>query len=109
MRPFADGGTYGRFFKGQSTLKIGASLTLFELTDLSAREELRSVVLAAIMILSAQAMRKDRNTRTAWLLDEAWQLLKGGSLADFVETYARKVVSDASLHSIHLYPSLVKS
>src|SRR3546814_15940796 len=61
MRPFADGGTYGRFFKGQSTLKIGASLTVFELSDLSAREELRSVVLAAIMFLSAQAMRKDRS------------------------------------------------
>ena len=89
MRPFADGGTYGRFFKGQSTLKIGASLTVFELSDLSAREELRSVVLAAIMFLSAQAMRKDRGTRKALLLDEAWQLLKGGSMADFVETYAR--------------------
>ena len=70
-------------------MKIGASLTVFELSDLSAREELRSVVLAAIMFLSAQAMRKDRNTRKALLLDEAWQLLKGGSMADFVETYAR--------------------
>src|SRR3546814_3035731 len=41
------------------------------------------------MFLSAQAMRKDRGTRKALLLDEAWQLLKGGSMADFVETYAR--------------------
>jgi conjugal transfer ATP-binding protein TraC len=41
------------------------------------------------MFLSSQAMRKDRSTRKALLLDEAWQLLKGGSMADFVETYAR--------------------
>ena len=89
MRPFSSAGTYGRFFTGQSTLKIGADLTVFELSDLSAREELRSVVLTAIMFLSSQAMRKDRSTRKALLLDEAWQLLKGGSMADFVETYAR--------------------
>ena len=89
MRPFSSKGTYGQFFVGQSTLKIGADLTVFELSDLSAREELRSVVLTAIMFLSSQAMRKDRSTRKALLLDEAWQLLKGGAMADFVETYAR--------------------
>jgi len=89
MRPFSSSGTYGQFFVGQSTLRIGADLTVFELSDLSAREELRSVVLTAIMFLSSQAMRKDRSTRKALLLDEAWQLLKGGSMADFVETYAR--------------------
>jgi conjugal transfer ATP-binding protein TraC len=89
MRPFSSGGTYGGFFKGQSTLRIGANLTVFELSDLSSRPELRSVVLTAIMFLSSQAMRKDRGNRKALLLDEAWQLLKGGSMADFVETYAR--------------------
>src|SRR3546814_10570568 len=71
MRPFADGGTYGRFFKGQSSLKIGAHLTVFELSDLTAREELRSEVLSAIMFLSAQAMRKDRIPRTPLLPDES--------------------------------------
>src|SRR3546814_18117189 len=89
MRPLSTAGPYGRCFTGQSTLKIGASRTVFEPSDLSAREERRSVVLPAIMFLSSQAMRKDRSTRKALLLDEAWQLLKGGSMADFVETYAR--------------------
>src|SRR3546814_896411 len=89
MRPLSTAGPYGRCFTGQSTLKIGASRTVFEPSDLSAREERRSVVLPAIMFLSSQAMRKDRSTRKALLLDEAWQLLKGGSIADFVETYAR--------------------
>ena len=89
MQPFASGGTYGAFFKGQATIRIDAALTVFELSDLAAREELRSVVLTAIMFLSSQAMRADRATRKALLLDEAWQLLKGGSMADFVETYAR--------------------
>ena len=89
MRPFSSAGTYGKFFMGQASLRIGARLTVFELSDLASREELRSVVLSAIMFLSSQAMREDRSTRKALLLDEAWQLLKGGSMADFIEAYAR--------------------
>jgi conjugal transfer ATP-binding protein TraC len=89
MRPFSSTGTYGKFFIGQASLRIGARLTVFELSDLASREELRSVVLSAIMFLSSQAMREDRSTRKALLLDEAWQMLKGGSMAAFIEAYAR--------------------
>jgi conjugal transfer ATP-binding protein TraC len=89
MRPFSSAGTYGKFFVGRASLKIGAALTVFELSDLASREELRSVVLSAIMFLSSQAMREDRATRKALLLDEAWQMLKGGSMAEFIEAYAR--------------------
>src|SRR3546814_7223839 len=52
MRPFSSAGTYGRFFTGQSTLKIGADLTVFELSDLSARAAMRSVVLPALLLHS---------------------------------------------------------
>lgn len=89
MRPFSSTGTYGKFFVGRASLRIGAALTVFELSDLASREELRAVVLSAIMFLSSQAMREDRSTRKALLLDEAWQMLKGGSMADFIEAYAR--------------------
>jgi conjugal transfer ATP-binding protein TraC len=48
------------------------------------------VVLTAIMFMSQQVMRKvDRAIPKALLLDEAWQLLRGGAMADFIETYAR--------------------
>ena len=90
MRPFSSGGTYGRFFQGEVSFELKAQLTVFELSDLSSREELRSVVLTAIMFMSQQMMRKvDRATPKALLLDEAWQMLKGGAMADFIETYAR--------------------
>lgn len=65
MRPFSSSGTYGKFFQGKASLKIGASLTVFELSDSASREELRSVVLSAIMFLSSQAMREDRSTKKA--------------------------------------------
>ena len=90
MFPFSAGGTYGRFFKGAASVDMSNALTVFELSDLSSREELRSVVLTAIMFLSSQTMRRmDRQIPKALLIDEAWQMLRGGSMADFVETYSR--------------------
>ena len=90
MMPFGSSGTYGKFFTGEATFKLDADLTVFELSDLSSREELRSVVLTAIMFMSSQSMRKqDRSRRKALIMDEAWQMLKGGAMAEFVETYAR--------------------
>ena len=90
MRPFSTAGTYGRFFQGEVSFELNSQLTVFELSDLSAREELRSVVLTAIMFMSQQVMRKvDRAIPKALLLDEAWQMLRGGAMADFIETYAR--------------------
>ena len=90
MRPFSRTGTYGRFFEGEVSFELKANLTVFELSDLSSREELRSVALTAIMFMASQAMRReDRSVPKALLLDEAWQMLKGGSMADFIEAYAR--------------------
>jgi len=90
MKPFTSGGTYGAFFVGEATLKLEADFTVFELSDLSTREELRSVVLTAIMFMTTQMMtRTSRSVKKLLLIDEAWQMLKGGSMADFVEVYAR--------------------
>ncbi|SEK04117.1 conjugal transfer ATP-binding protein TraC [Sphingobium sp. AP50] len=90
MRPFSSRGTYGKFFQGEVSFELSAQLTAFELSDLSSREELRSVVLTAIMFMAQQMMRKvDRAIPKALLLDEAWQMLRGGAMADFIETYAR--------------------
>jgi conjugal transfer ATP-binding protein TraC len=86
--PVLERGHLRQVLRGRASL-IGAALTVFELSDLASREELRSVVLSAIMFLSSQAMREDRATRKALLLDEAWQMLKGGSMAEFIEAYAR--------------------
>ena len=90
ITPFTARGTYGRFFIGQASLKLDAAFTVFELSDLAAREELRGVVLTAIMFMTTQMMvQTNRSTRKMLLIDEAWQMLKGGQMADFVEAYAR--------------------
>jgi conjugal transfer ATP-binding protein TraC len=90
MYPFSGAGTYGRFFAGEASVDMSAGLTVFELSDLASREELRSVVLTAVMFLSSQTMRRlERERPKALLIDEAWQMLRGGAMADFVETYSR--------------------
>ena len=90
LQPYSASGTYGKFFIGKTTFKVDGDLTVFELSDLASKEELRSVVLTAIMFLSSQVMRSDdRARRKVMMIDEAWQLLKGGAMADFVESYAR--------------------
>ena len=90
LAPFMAGGTYSAFFEGQATLELDSDFTVFEMSDLAAREELRSVVLSAIMFMTSQAMtRTPRHLRKLLLIDEAWSMLKGGSMGEFVETYAR--------------------
>jgi conjugal transfer ATP-binding protein TraC len=90
LAPFMAGGTYSAFFEGQATLELDSDFTVFEMSDLAAREELRSVVLSAIMFMTSQAMtRTPRHIRKLLLIDEAWSMLKGGSMGEFVDTYAR--------------------
>jgi len=90
LAPFMAGGTYGAFFEGEATLDLSHDFTVFEMSDLAAREELRSVVLSAIMFMTSQVMtRTPRSVRKLLLIDEAWSMLKGGSMGEFVETYAR--------------------
>ncbi|MEO0589410.1 MAG: type IV secretion system protein TraC [Pseudomonadota bacterium] len=90
LLPFAASGTFGQFFLGDANLDLSADLTVFELSDLATREELRGVVLTSIMFIASQVMRRmDRAIPKPLIIDEAWQMLKGGAMADFVETYSR--------------------
>ena len=90
IAPYMAGGSYGAFFTGQASIDLDADFTVFEMSDLATREDLRSVVLSAIMFMTSQAMTQSpRSVRKLLLIDEAWSMLKGGSMGEFVETYAR--------------------
>ena len=90
IAPFCRGGSYAGFFSGKASFALEDDFTVFEMSDLASREELRSVVLSAIMFMTSQAMtRSSRATKKLLLIDEAWAMLKGGSMGEFVETYAR--------------------
>ena len=90
MSAFITGGTYGRFFEGPCSIDMSAGLTVFELSDLASKPELRSVALTALMFLTLRAMRDiDRKIPKLTMIDEAWQLLGGGQMGQAIETYAR--------------------
>ncbi|MEW4468461.1 type IV secretion system protein TraC [Parasphingorhabdus sp. JC815] len=90
IAPYIEGGSYGGFFTGPASFALDDAFTVFEMSDLASREDLRSVVLSAIMFMTSQAMtRGPRSTRKMLLIDEAWSMLRGGSMGEFVETYAR--------------------
>jgi len=90
IAPYLEGGSYGGFFTGPASFALDDDFTVFEMSDLASREDLRSVVLSAIMFMTSQAMtRGARNTKKMLLIDEAWSMLRGGSMGEFVETYAR--------------------
>src|SRR3546814_14550563 len=75
MRPFSSGGTYGRFFAGEASFELSAQFTVFELSDLSSRAELRRVVLTAILFMSQPCLRTvHRSIPKALFLDQAWPM-----------------------------------
>jgi conjugal transfer ATP-binding protein TraC len=90
LEPYGSNGTYGKFFVGEPSFALNDRFTIFEFSHLQHSEELRSVILTAVMFMARQKMMKtDRRIFKYLVIDEAWQLLQGGSMAEFIETYAR--------------------
>ncbi|HYG28286.1 MAG TPA: type IV secretion system protein TraC, partial [Caulobacteraceae bacterium] len=84
-------GAYGEFFNGPATLEIDNPLTVFEMSDLETKKDLRAVVVLAVLFLVRQRMKKGgRGVRKALIVDEAWQLLADGATGEFIEGAARR-------------------
>lgn len=91
VMPFTRNGAYGAFFNGPATLRVDNDLTVFELAELEGKPDLRAVVLLAILFLVQEKMaRAARARKTAFVIDEAWQLLGDGATGAFIEGFARR-------------------
>lgn len=91
LSAFRVGGVYGRFFNGRANLDISNPLTVFEMSDLETKKDLRSVVIMAILALVRKRMKSGgRALKKALIIDEAWQLLGGGMTGAFIEGFARR-------------------
>ena len=90
LSKFSSLGTYGAYFKPLGALDIKDDLTVFELSGLQNRAELKSVVLLALVFLINQRMVRDRSERMALVIDEAWSLLGSGSTGEFISGFARR-------------------
>ncbi len=89
--PFTKDGLYGTFFEGQATIKIADDLMAFELSEIKSRKELQRIVMMVLMFLVSESMYKgDRKRSTSLVIDEAWDLLSGSAMSEFIEGMARR-------------------
>lgn len=91
FRKFAKGGELAAYFTGQSQINIEKNLTVFELGGIKSNPLLKAIVLQVIMFVGSELMFKsDRSERVGLVIDEAWDLLKGGEMGAFIEGIARR-------------------
>ncbi len=84
--PFTEEGAYGRYFMGKANVEFNSDLVVLELQELNGMKDLQGVVLLLLMYKITQEMYLgDRSKKKVVIIDEAWQLLSGGSAAEFIE------------------------
>ncbi len=91
MSEYIRGGSYFSLYNGVCTLSIGNPFTVFELSPIEGKKELRAVVILGLLILIRQRMKLGgRARRKALIIDEAWQLLGDGAAGPYIEGFARR-------------------
>lgn len=91
LYPFTSGGTYGEYFKNANNVKFNNRFTVLELDELQGRKHLRQVVLLQLIYqIQQEVFLGDRGRKKIVIVDEAWDLLKEGEVASFMEAAYRK-------------------
>jgi conjugal transfer ATP-binding protein TraC len=89
LYPYTVDGPYGKYFRGESNVNFEANLIVLELEELSAKKDLKAVVMFLLMYKITQEMYLTRDQKKLCIIDEAWQLLQGGG-GDFIESGYRR-------------------
>ena len=88
---YSRGGAYGHYFEGEANISLDTPFTVVELSDVKGQAGLEATILQIVMFLGTELMFKsDRGTPVAIVIDEAWDLLKGGGTAAFIEGVVRR-------------------
>ncbi|ADU15399.1 type IV secretion system protein TraC [Asticcacaulis excentricus] len=91
MEPYRLRGSYGKLYNGQANLEISSPFTVFELSPLESKKDLRAVVILSLLMVIRQRMKHGgRARKKALFIDEAWQLLGDGAAGPFIEGFARR-------------------
>ncbi len=92
MSAYCDGGPYHSFYNGECTMKIVNPFTVFELSPIESKKDLRACIILGLLMLIRQRMKHGgRSLKKALFIDEAWQLLGDGAAGPFIEGFARRV------------------
>lgn len=80
---------YGRLVDGAGGLNINANICTFDLKGLSNYPDLQRVMILILTDFILSQVESDKSVKKRIILDEAWQLLRSSSAADFMEYCAR--------------------
>lgn len=88
---FTTKGEYGHYFNGPNNVQFNNRFTVLELEELKGRKHLQQCVLLQLIYTIQQKMYLgDRSIRKLVLIDEAWDLLSKGDVAEFIESGYRR-------------------
>lgn len=91
LYPFASKGSYGKYFSRPNNINFKNRFTVLELDDLQGRQHLRQVVLLQLIFqVGREIFLGERGRKKLLIIDEAWDLLKEGEVAVFMEHAYRK-------------------
>jgi conjugal transfer ATP-binding protein TraC len=89
--PFTSQGVHGRWFNSVTTLEFEHDLVILEMEELKSKPDLQQVIMRFILYRITSAMYLSRQRRKVVVIDEAWDLLAGGSSAGkFIEEGYRR-------------------
>lgn len=89
LAPYASG-VHARWFAGPATLDLAADMIVFELEELNADQELQRVVMMQLLYFVTQEMYAGRERRKLVIIDEAYELMRGENVSEFIEQGYRR-------------------
>lgn len=91
LYPFTSEGNYGRWFRHGNNVSFTNRFTVLELDELQGKKHLRQVILLQLILqIQHDVYLGDRGRKKIVIVDEAWDLLKEGEVASFMEAAYRK-------------------
>ena len=91
IKSYTKNGIFGKYFEGESNLNLDNDLIVLELEELLGKGDLKFIVLLILMLKINQDMYLgDRDQKKLCIIDEAWQLMDGGSTGKFIEAGYRR-------------------
>ena len=85
LRPFTSSGVHGTWFRGAATVDFTADYVVIELEELKNNPELQLVVMLQILFLINQQIYAIHERRKLVVIDEAWDLMRGEHIGEFIE------------------------
>lgn len=91
LYPYTLEGQYGPYFNGEANINFNNAMVVFELEEINADKRLQSILFMLLMYHVTEKMcLSNRKIQMALVIDEAWDMLKGGQGGKIIESIARR-------------------